>query len=46
MTGYRTDLAMERTVRPDMLGEGVHVETQRQGQMEITWVRIDTPNAA
>ena len=46
MTGYRTDLAMERTVRPDMLGEGVHVEIQRQGQMEITWVRIDTPNAA
>lgn len=46
MTGYRTDLAMERTVQPDGLGDGVNVTSQRQGDMETTWVRIDTPEAA
>lgn len=46
MSEYRTDLAMERTVQPDMLKDGVHVEHQQQGVMDITWVRIDTPAAA
>lgn len=46
MNGYRTDLAMERTVRPGGMGDGVHVDTQRQGDMETTWVRIQTPEAA
>lgn len=46
MTGYRTDLAMERTVQPGGMGDGVHVSTQRNGDMEITWVRIDTPEAS
>lgn len=43
---YRTDLAMERTVYPGGLGEGVAVQTQQQGDAEITWVRIHTPGAA
>lgn len=43
---YRTDLAMERTVYPGGLGEGVSVQTQREGNAEITWVRIHTPQAA
>jgi spore protease len=42
---YRTDLAMERTVYPGGLGEGVAVQTQQQGSAEITWVRIHTPAA-
>lgn len=46
MTGYRTDLAMERTLHPDGLGDGVHVDTRRSGEMETTWVRIHTPEAA
>lgn len=46
MTGYRTDLAMERTVQPGGMGDGVHVNAQRNGDMETTWVRIDTPQAA
>ncbi|MBQ7866165.1 MAG: GPR endopeptidase [Clostridia bacterium] len=46
MNGYRTDLAMERTVYPGGMGDGVNVNTQRNGEMEITWVRIDTPRAA
>ncbi len=46
MTGYRTDLAMERTVQPGGLGDGVNVTRQQQGDMETTWVRIDTPEAA
>lgn len=46
MNGYRTDLAMERTVRPGGMGEGVHVDTQRRGDMETTWVRIRTRDAA
>lgn len=46
MTGYRTDLAMERTVQPGGLGDGVNVTSQQQGDMETTWVRIDTPEAA
>ena len=46
MKGYRTDLALERTVQPGGMGDGVHVDAQRNGDMEITWVRIDTPEAA
>lgn len=46
MTGFRTDLAMERTVQPDGVGSGVTVETQREGEAETTWVRIETPEAA
>lgn len=46
MNGYRTDLAMERTVYPGGMGDGVNVNTQRNGEMETTWVRIDTPQAA
>ncbi len=43
---YRTDLAMERTVYPEGLGEGVAVQTLHEGAAEITWVRIHTPTAA
>ncbi len=43
---YRTDLAMERTVYPGGLGEGVTVQTRREGNAEITWVRIHTAEAA
>lgn len=43
---YRTDLAMERTVYPGGLGAGVAVQTQQDGEAEITWVRIHTPEAA
>lgn len=43
---YRTDLAMERTVYPGGLGDGVAVQTQLEGNAEITWVRIHTKAAA
>ena len=43
---YRTDLAMERTVYPGGLGEGVAIETQHEGSAEITWVRIHSESAA
>lgn len=43
---YRTDLAMERTVYPGGVGEGVAIQTQTEGAAEITWVRIHTPTAA
>ncbi len=43
---YRTDLAMERTVYPGGLGEGVAVQTQQDGDAEITWVRIHSAAAA
>ena len=43
---YRTDLAMERTVYPGGVGEGVAVQTQQDGAAEITWVRIHSPGAA
>ena len=46
MSEYRTDLAMERTVRPGGMGDGVCVDTQTRGEMEITWVRVDSPQAA
>lgn len=46
MNDYRTDLAVERTVAPGGLGEGVMVEQLKQGAAEITWVRIDTPAAS
>ena len=43
---YRTDLAMERTVCPGGLGEGVSVQTQQEGIAEVTWVRIHSQSAA
>ncbi len=43
---YRTDLAMERTVYPDGLGEGVAVQTLQEGEAEVTWVRVQSPTAA
>ncbi len=43
---YRTDLAMERTVYPGGIGEGVAVQTMQEGDAEITWVRIHTAAAA
>lgn len=43
---YRTDLAMERTVYPGGIGEGVAVQTQQDGEAEITWVRIHTEGAS
>lgn len=43
---YRTDLAMERTIHPGGIGEGVTVQTQMEGDAEVTWVRIHTPTAA
>ncbi len=43
---YRTDLAMERTVYPGGLGEGVEVQTLQEGAAEVTWVRILNESAA
>lgn len=43
---YRTDLAMERTVYPGGMGEGVSIQTQQYGQALITWVRIHSETAA
>lgn len=43
---YRTDLAMERTVRPGGMGEGVSVHTQHQAGAEVTWVRVSSEKAA
>lgn len=43
---YRTDLAMERTVYPGGVGEGVAIQTQQEGDAEITWVRIHSAGAA
>lgn len=43
---YRTDLAMERTVYPGGLGDGVTVHTQQDNGAEITWVRVQTEEAA
>ena len=43
---YRTDLALERTVCPGGLGAGVTVQTCNDQGAEITWVHIDTPEAA
>ena len=43
---YRTDLAMERTVYPGGLGAGVDVQTQQENGAEITWVRVQTEQAA
>lgn len=43
---YRTDLAMERTVYPGGVGEGVSVTTSRDGKAQITWVRIETEQAS
>lgn len=46
MNRYRTDLAMERTAIQGEGLEGVHIESQKQGAMGITWVRIETQAAA
>ena len=43
---YRTDLAMERTIYPGGLGDGVAVQTLEDGDAEITWVRIHTEAAS
>lgn len=43
---YRTDLAMERTVHPGGIGEGVSVQTHQEGQAQITWVRIHSEKAS
>ena len=43
---YRTDLAMERTIYPGGIGDGVAVQTQQDGDAEITWVRIESQAAA
>ena len=43
---YRTDLAMERTVYPGGTGDGVAIQTQTDGDAEITWVRIHTERAS
>lgn len=43
---YRTDLAMERTVYPGGTGEGISVTTRQDGDAQITWVRIETEQAA
>ena len=43
---YRTDLALERTVYPGGLGEGVTVQRQQEGPAEVTWVRVMTETAA
>lgn len=43
---YRTDLAMERTVYPGGVGEGVSVTTSHAGDAQITWVRIESEQAS
>ncbi|MBQ2953112.1 MAG: GPR endopeptidase [Clostridia bacterium] len=43
---YRTDLAVERTVCPGGLGDGVTVQRQQEAGAEITWVRVQTEAAA
>lgn len=43
---YRTDLAVERTVYPGGLGDGVTVQQQQDAGAEITWVRVQTEAAA
>ncbi len=43
---YRTDLAMERTVYPGGMGEGVSVTTSCDGDAQITWVRIESDQAS
>ncbi len=43
---YRTDLAMERTIYPGGLGDGVVVQNQQDGDAEITWVRVQTEEAS
>lgn len=43
---YRTDLAMERTVYPGGMGEGVSVTTSSDGDARITWVRIESDQAS
>lgn len=42
---YRTDLAVEST-EPQGSISGVAVQTQRAGEAEITWVRVETEEAA
>ena len=40
---YRTDLAMERTVRPGGMGAGVSVHTQQQAGAEVLSDWLQTP---
>lgn len=46
MTGYRTDLAMERMPGQVTHSDGVTVEKQHYGEVETVWVRIVTEEAA
>lgn len=43
---YRTDLAMERTVCPGGVQDGVSVTTSQDGEAQITWVRIQSEQAS
>lgn len=43
---YRTDLAMERAINPGSSEKGFSVQTCKEGDAEITWVRIHTAEAA
>lgn len=43
---YRTDLAMERTVYPGGAGEGVSIQTQQDGEAQVTWVHIHSESAS
>lgn len=47
MTGFRTDLAMERTTGVKGTADsGVSVEREKHGDCSITWVRISSEDAA
>lgn len=46
MAGMRTDLAMERTADVHGSGNGVTVERQDMGAMQMTWVHITNASAA
>ena len=46
MAGMRTDLAMERTADVHGSGNGVSVERQDVGAMQMTWVHITNASAA
>lgn len=46
MTGFRTDLAMERTAGVNESGGGVTVKRQQNGDCSITWVRVTSDTAS
>lgn len=46
MTGYRTDLAMERMPGQLTHADGVTLEKQQYGEVETVWVRVTTEEAA